>query len=61
MALVLASGGRGWLAHSDGADESADEAADYEGVDEQPWSYLRRFHLAVTLPPIYPFPCDDDM
>ena len=41
MALVLASGGRGWLAHSDGADESADEAADYEGVDEQPWSHQK--------------------
>ena len=51
VALVLSSGGRGWLAHSDGADESADEAADYEGVDEQAWSVVRWFHLAVTLPP----------
>ena len=41
MALFLASGGRGWLAHSNGADENADEAADYKAVDEQPWSVVR--------------------
>ena len=41
VASVLASRGRGWLAHNDGADESADEAADNEGVDEQSWSHHR--------------------
>ena len=41
MASVLASRGRGWLAHNDGADESVDEAVDNEGVDEQSWPHHR--------------------
>ena len=41
VASVLASRGRGWLAHNDGVDESVDEAGDNEGVDEQSWPHHR--------------------
>ena len=41
MVSVLASRGPGWLAHDDGVDESVDQAADNEGVDEQSWSNHR--------------------
>ena len=42
VASVMASHGRGWLAHNDGADESVDEAADL------PVS-MRRLHLTYKV------------